>query len=81
MPAAPPMLDTNNRPGGPHLVVTAKTANRAQFFDAATLAFTGEIDMQASTHEMILSPDGAKVFASVYGGIFGKNSNPIGASL
>ena len=33
--------------------------------------------MPASTHEMILSPDGRKVFASVYGGgIFGKNSNP-----
>ena len=33
--------------------------------------------MPASTHEMILSPDGAKVFASVYGGgIFGKNNNP-----
>src|SRR5262245_49977066 len=38
---------------------------------------TGEIEMPASTHEMILSPDGAKVFATVYGGgIFGKNSNP-----
>src|SRR5262249_56053344 len=33
--------------------------------------------MPASTHEMILSPDGKKVFASVYGGgIFGKNTDP-----
>lgn len=71
------MSDPNNRPGGPHLVVTAKTANKAQFFDAATFALTAEIDMPASTHEMILSPDGSKVFASVYGGgIFGKNNNP-----
>jgi DNA-binding beta-propeller fold protein YncE len=71
------MIDRNNRPGGPHLVVTAKTANKVQFFDAATLALTSEIDMVASTHEMILSPDGSKVFASVYGGgIFGKNSHP-----
>ena len=71
------MIDRNNRPGGPHLVVTAKTANKVQFFDAATLALTSEIDMPASTHEMILSPDGSKVFASVYGGgIFGKNNNP-----
>ena len=32
------MSDPNNRPGGPHLVVTAKTANKVQFFDAATFA-------------------------------------------
>ena len=71
------MSDPNNRPGGPHLVVTAKTVNTVQFFDAATFALTGAIDMPASTHEMILSPDGRKVFASVYGGgIFGKNNNP-----
>jgi DNA-binding beta-propeller fold protein YncE len=71
------MSDPNNRPGGPHLIVTAKTANTVQFFDAATFALAGEIDMPASTHEMILSPDGRKVFASVYGGgIFAKNSNP-----
>lgn len=71
------MTDPNNRPGGPRLVVTAKTANKVQFFDAATLAPTGEIDMPASTHEMILSPDGGQVYASVYGGgIFGKNNNP-----
>jgi DNA-binding beta-propeller fold protein YncE len=71
------MIDPNNRPGGPHLIVTAKTANKVQFFDAATLAPTSEIDMPASTHEMALSPDGRKVFASVYGGgIFGKNNNP-----
>ena len=71
------MPDLNNPPGGPHLIVTAKTANKVQFFDAATLAKTGEIDMPASTHEMILSSDGKKVFASVYGGgIFGKNTDP-----
>lgn len=71
------MNDPNNPPGGPHLVVTAKTANKVQFFDAATFALEGEIDMPASTHEMILSPDGRQVFASVYGGgIFGKNNNP-----
>jgi DNA-binding beta-propeller fold protein YncE len=71
------MIDPNNRPGGPALVVTAKSANKIQFFDAATLAKTGEIDMPASTHEMIRSPDGGKVYASVYGGgIFGKNKDP-----
>ncbi len=69
--------DGNNRPGGPRLIVTAKTANKVQFFDAATLDQTFQIDMPASTHEMVLSPDGKQVFASVYGGgIFGKNANP-----
>jgi DNA-binding beta-propeller fold protein YncE len=33
--------------------------------------------MPASTHEMIRSPDGGRVYASVYGGgIFGKNKDP-----
>lgn len=71
------MSDPNNRPGGPHLIVTAKSADKVQFFDAATLQQTGEIDMPGSTHEMVLSPDGSQVYASIYGGgIFGKNSNP-----
>ena len=75
------MIDPNNRPGGPNLVLTAKNANKVQFFDAATLTKTGEIDMPASTHEMILSPDGKKIFASIYGGgIFGKNTAPDRAS-
>lgn len=69
--------DINNRPGGPRLIVTAKTANKVQFFDAATLDKTAEIEMPASTHEMVLSPDGKQVFASVYGGgIFGRNADP-----
>jgi DNA-binding beta-propeller fold protein YncE len=71
------VVDLNNRPGGPQLILTAKSANKIQFFDAATLAKTGEIDMPASTHEMIRSPDGNKIYASVYGGgIFGKNKDP-----
>jgi DNA-binding beta-propeller fold protein YncE len=70
-------VDSNNRPGGPNLILTAKSANKIQFFDAATLAQTGELDMPGSTHEMIRSPDGAKVYASIYGGgIFGKNKDP-----
>ena len=71
------MIDPNNRPGGPQLILTAKSANKIQFFDAVTLAKSGEIDMPASTHEMIRSLDGSKIFASVYGGgIFGKNKDP-----
>ena len=70
-------VDPNNRPGGPHLVLTAKSADKVQFFDAGTLARTGEIVMPGSTHEMVRSLDGGKVYASVYGGgIFGKNKDP-----
>ena len=70
-------IDPNNRPGGPQLILTAKSANKMQFFDAATLAKTGELNLPASTHEMIRSPDGGKIYASVYGGgIFGKNKDP-----
>jgi DNA-binding beta-propeller fold protein YncE len=69
--------DLNNRPGGPHLIVTAKSADKVQFFDAATLTQTGEIAMPGSTHEMVLSPDGTQVYASIYGtGVFGRNPNP-----
>jgi DNA-binding beta-propeller fold protein YncE len=71
------LSDLNNRPGGPHLIVTAKSADKVQFFNAATLQQTGEISMPGSTHEMVLSPDGSKVYASIYGGgIFGKNVHP-----
>ncbi|HET7850380.1 MAG TPA: hypothetical protein VFL51_15070 [Pseudolabrys sp.] len=71
------MTDPNNRPGGPNLIVTAKSADKVQFFDAGTLAQTGEIDMPGSTHELVLSPDGKTMFGSVYGGgIFGKNKDP-----
>jgi DNA-binding beta-propeller fold protein YncE len=69
--------DPNNRSGGPHLVVSAKSADKVQFFDAATLEHTGEIAMPGSTHEMVLSPDGTQVYASIYGtGVFGRNPNP-----
>jgi DNA-binding beta-propeller fold protein YncE len=71
------LSDLNNRPGGPNLILTAKSADKIQFFDAATLALTGEIRMPASTHEMVLSADGRKAFATIYGGgIFGKNRDP-----
>ncbi len=71
------MIDLNNRPGGDTLILTAKSANKIQWFDASTLAHIADLDMPASTHELIRSPDGAKVYASVYGGgIFGKNKDP-----
>jgi len=71
------MLDINNRPGGPNLIVTAKTAHKVHFLDAATLAMTATLDMPGSTHEMAMTADGRTVFATIYGdGIFGKNRNP-----
>ena len=69
-------IDPNNRPGGGTLILTAKSANKIQWFDADKLAHVADLDMPASTHELIRSPDGAKVYASVYGGgIFGKNKD------
>lgn len=44
-------MDPNNRPGEPNLILTAKSANTIQFFDAATLVQTAELDMPGSTHE------------------------------
>src|SRR5262245_13312321 len=71
------MLDPNNRPGGDTLILTAKSANKIQWFDASTLGHLADLDMPASTHELIRSPDGGEVYASVYGGgIFGKNKDP-----
>jgi DNA-binding beta-propeller fold protein YncE len=71
------MLDVNNRPGGPNLIVTAKTAHKVHFLDAQTLTLSKTIDMPGSTHELALSSDGRTAYGTVYGdGIFAKNVNP-----
>ena len=71
------MLDLNNRPGGPNLIVTAKTAHKVHFLDAETLTLSKTIDMPGSTHELALSADGRTAYGSVYGdGIFIKRVNP-----
>ena len=71
------MFDLNNRPGGPNLIVTAKTAHKVHFLDAATLTTSVTLDMPGSTHEIALSADGRTAYASVYGdGIFAKRVNP-----
>ncbi|MGE0035131.1 MAG: hypothetical protein AB7S93_05815 [Xanthobacteraceae bacterium] len=71
------MTDINNRYGGPHLIVTAKTAHKVHFVDAATLAITATIDMPGSTHELALSADGRTAYGSIYGdGIFARRVNP-----
>jgi DNA-binding beta-propeller fold protein YncE len=69
--------DINNSPGGPNLIVTAKTAHKVHFLDAATLTISATIDMPGSTHELALSPDGRTAYGSVYGdGVFAKRVNP-----
>jgi len=71
------VIDPNNRPGGPNLIVTAKSANKVHFFDAGALAMTADLDMPGSTHEMAMSADGRTIYASIYGdGIFGRNRDP-----
>jgi DNA-binding beta-propeller fold protein YncE len=71
------VLDLNNRPGGPNLIVTAKTAHKVHFLDAETLTVSKTIDMPGSTHELALSSDGRTAYGSVYGdGIFIKRINP-----
>src|SRR5579872_5409248 len=75
--SGPRMLDLNNRPGGPHLIVTAKTAYKVHFLDAETLTLAKTIDMPGSTHELALSADGRTAYGTVYGeGIFARNVNP-----
>ena len=71
------MPDLNNRPGGSNLIVTAKTAHKIHFLDAATLTLAATIDMPGSTHELALSPDGRLAYGTVYGdGVFAKRVNP-----
>src|SRR5258708_19993190 len=71
------MFDLNNRPGGPKLIVTAKTAHKVHFLDAATLTTSATIDMPGSTHELALSRDGRTAYGTVYGdGVFAKRVNP-----
>jgi DNA-binding beta-propeller fold protein YncE len=71
------VLDINNRPGGSNLIVTAKTAHKVHFLDAATLTLQSTLDMPGSTHELAISPDGRTAYGTVYGdGIFIKRVNP-----
>jgi YVTN family beta-propeller protein len=71
------MTDLNNRPGGPNLIVTAKTAHKVHFLDAATLTMQATIDMPGSTHELAISADRRTAYGSVYGdGVFAKRVNP-----
>ena len=75
------MTDPNNRPGGPNLILTAKSANKVQFFDAATLALTAEIAMPGSTHEMVRSLDGTRSTArSMAAAYSAKTRTPTAAS-
>lgn len=63
---------------GREMIVVNKVAGMVQFFDAASYAGLGEIELPKLPHEVVLSPDGKTAYVSIYGtGIFGRNSeNP-----
>ena len=55
------IVDPNNRPGGPRLVVTCKTANKVQFFDAETLtmaAFRDSSEIEFGTDDAYILTTG-----------------------
>ena len=59
----------------PDLALTAKTAKTIEFYRDGEC--TAMLAMPASVHELARSPDGAKLFGSVYGGgTFGRNVAP-----
>ena len=59
----------------PDLALTAKTAKTVEFYRGDCL--TAALAMPASVHELARSPDGGKLFGSVYGGgTFGRNVAP-----
>src|SRR3954454_15190428 len=71
------MHDLNDRAGGANLIVTAKTAHKVHFLDAATLPLAATLHMPAPAHALVLSPDGRLAYGSVYGdGVFAKRVNP-----
>jgi len=59
----------------PDLALTAKTAKTVEFYRDGQC--TAALAMPASVHELARSPDGSKLFGSVYGGgTFGRNVAP-----
>ena len=79
------MLDLNNRPGGPNLIVTAKTAHKVHFLDAATLAMTAfygageETELIATTHRAIELGITFLDTADIYG--LGRNEELVGKAI
>jgi YVTN family beta-propeller protein len=64
------------------LIVVNKLAGRVQFFDARSHALLEDLEMPKFPHEVVLSPDRATAYVSIYGmGVFGKNSEAPGREV
>lgn len=64
------------------LIVVNKLAGRVQFFDARTHALLDDLEMPKFPHEVVLAPDRATAYVSIYGmGVFGKNSEAPGREV
>jgi YVTN family beta-propeller protein len=72
-----PGADLNTPTGANGLFVVCKTDGFAEFYDPKTLARTDEIKLPDFPHEVVLSPDRATAYVSIYGnGQVGTNTRP-----
>ena len=72
-----PGADINTPTGTTGLFVVCKTAGFVEFYDPATLTRTDEIKLPDFPHEVVLSPDRATAYVSIYGnGQVGTNTRP-----
>jgi DNA-binding beta-propeller fold protein YncE len=80
LPPAEPTLpgaDLNTSTGKSGFLVVCKTASHVQFFDPVSFALIDEIRLPEFPHEVVLSPDRAKAYVSIYGtGVIGANLQP-----
>src|SRR5437868_2802733 len=65
-----PMTDINNRPGGPNLIVTAKTAHMVHVLDAETLTLQATSDMPGSNQDLALDTAHSVAVNHATGNIF-----------
>lgn len=82
-PAAGCAPDTNGAAmAWREMIVVNKLAGLVQFFDVATHEKRGELKMPPLPHEVVLSPDRATAYVSIYGlGIFGRNTEHPGEEI
>lgn len=72
-----PGADLNSPVGSTGLVVVCKSAAFVEFYDPRTLQRIDEIKLPNYPHEVVLSPDRAKAYVSIYGnGQVGTNTRP-----
>jgi hypothetical protein len=72
-----PGADINSPTGANGLFIVCKTDGFAEFYDPKTLARVDEIKLPDFPHEVMLSPDRATAYVSIYGnGQVGTNTRP-----